>query len=151
VLAEPKGLFPARGGRAAGGRGVANGLFPPRGALALTVGAIGGVGAVGTTVGFGAAAIFLSIISCNAASISGVISGVVAAFFAAVFFAAAFLAGAFFAGFSSAGFATTGYFSNILRTTGASTVDDAERTNSPISWSFARTSLLSIPKSFANS
>jgi hypothetical protein len=103
------------------------------------------------TVGFGAAAIFLSIISCNAASISGVISGVVAAFFAAVFFAAAFLAGAFFAGFSSADFATTGYFSSILRTTGASTVDDAERTNSPISWSFARTSLLSIPKSFANS
>ena len=69
-----------------------------------------------------------------------------------VFFAAAFLAGAFFAGFSSAaGFATGGNFSRNLRTTGGSTVEDAERTNSPISWSFARTSLLSIPTSFANS
>jgi pyridoxal/pyridoxine/pyridoxamine kinase len=68
------------------------------------------------------------------------------------FFAAAFLAGAFLAGFSAAaGFTAGGYFSKNLRTTGGSTVDDAERTNSPISWSFARTSLLSIPKSFANS
>jgi hypothetical protein len=71
---------------------------------------------------------------------------------AGVFFATAFLAGAFFAGFSSAtGFATGGNFSRNLRTTGGSTVEDAERTNSPISWSFARTSLLSIPTSFANS
>jgi hypothetical protein len=71
---------------------------------------------------------------------------------AAVFFAAAFFAGAFFAGFScSAGFVTGGNFSRNFRTTGGSTVEDAERTNSPISWSFARTSLLSIPTSFANS
>jgi hypothetical protein len=71
---------------------------------------------------------------------------------AGVFFAAAFFAGAFFAGFScSAGFATGGNFSRNFRTTGGSTVEDAERTNSPISWSFARTSLLSIPTSFANS
>ena len=70
----------------------------------------------------------------------------------AAFLAAAFLAGAFFAGFSSAaGFATGGNFSRNFRTTGGSTVEDAERTNSPISWSFARTSLLSIPTSFANS
>jgi hypothetical protein len=70
----------------------------------------------------------------------------------AAFFAAAFLTGAFLAGFSSlAGFAAGGNFSKNFRTTGGSTVDDAERTNSPISWSFARTSLLSIPKSFANS
>jgi hypothetical protein len=68
------------------------------------------------------------------------------------FFAAAFFAGAFLTGFSAAaGFTAGGYFSRNLRTTGGSTVDDAERTNSPISWSFARTSLLSIPKSFANS
>jgi hypothetical protein len=68
------------------------------------------------------------------------------------FLAAAFLAAAFLTGFSSAaGFTAGGYFSRNLRTTGGSTVDDAERTNSPISWSFARTSLLSIPKSFANS
>jgi hypothetical protein len=66
-------------------------------------------------------------------------------------FAAAFFATAFFAGFfSSTGFAS-GYISMRRRTTGASTVDDAERTNSPISWSFARTTLLSIPSCFANS
>jgi hypothetical protein len=66
-------------------------------------------------------------------------------------FDAAFLAAAFFTGFfSSAGFAS-GYISMRRRTTGASTVDDAERTNSPISWSFARTTLLSIPSCFANS
>jgi len=37
------------------------------------------------------------------------------------------------------------------RTTGASTVEDAERTNSPISWSLARTALLSTPNSLASS
>lgn len=37
------------------------------------------------------------------------------------------------------------------RTTGASMVEDAERTNSPISWSFARTTLLSTPNSLASS
>jgi hypothetical protein len=66
--------------------------------------------------------------------------------FAAAFFAAAFLTGFF----SSTGFAS-GNISMRRRTTGASTVDDAERTNSPISWSFARTTLLSIPSCFANS
>ncbi len=38
-----------------------------------------------------------------------------------------------------------------LRTTGASIVDDADRTNSPISWSLAITALLSTPNSFASS
>jgi len=38
-----------------------------------------------------------------------------------------------------------------LRTTGASIVDDAERTNSPISWSLAITALLSTPNSLASS
>jgi hypothetical protein len=37
------------------------------------------------------------------------------------------------------------------RTTGASTVDEADLTNSPISLSFSRTALLSTPKSLANS
>jgi len=85
---------------------------------------------------------------------SGVIVGAsdTSSDFAALFFVAAFFAGAFLAGFSSpAGFATGGNFSRNFLTTGGSTVEDAERTNSPISWSFARTSLLSIPQSFANS
>jgi hypothetical protein len=38
-----------------------------------------------------------------------------------------------------------------LRTTGASIVEDADRTNSPISWSWAITALLSTPNSFASS
>jgi hypothetical protein len=38
-----------------------------------------------------------------------------------------------------------------LRTTGASIVDDADRTNSPISPSLAMTALLSTPNSFASS
>jgi hypothetical protein len=38
-----------------------------------------------------------------------------------------------------------------LRTTGASIVEDADRTNSPISWSWAITALLSTPSSFASS
>jgi hypothetical protein len=37
------------------------------------------------------------------------------------------------------------------RTTGASMVEDADRTNSPISWSLAMTALLSTPNSFASS
>jgi hypothetical protein len=105
-----------------------------RGGIAAGVtGAIGGVCGV-TTSGVG--------VACSTTGTSA----------AAGFLAAAFLAGAFLTGFSAAaGFTAGGYFSRNLRTTGGSTVDDAERTNSPISWSFARTSLLSIPKSFANS
>jgi len=38
-----------------------------------------------------------------------------------------------------------------LRTTGASIVEDADRTNSPISWSLAITALLSTSNSFASS
>src|SRR5699024_3088608 len=37
------------------------------------------------------------------------------------------------------------------RTTGASRVEEAERTNSPKSWSFSRTFLLVVPSSFASS
>lgn len=42
-------------------------------------------------------------------------------------------------------------FSVTLRTTGASMVEDAERTNSPISFRVLRSSLLSSPSSFASS
>jgi len=45
----------------------------------------------------------------------------------------------------------TGMASRSLRTTGASTVEDAERTNSPISLSLANTALLSTPSSLASS
>jgi hypothetical protein len=51
----------------------------------------------------------------------------------ALFLAALFLAAAFFTGFFSSAGCASGYSAINLRTTGASTVDDAERTNSPIS------------------
>ena len=41
--------------------------------------------------------------------------------------------------------------SRSLRTTGGSTVDDADRTNSPSSWSLVMTTLLSTPSSLASS
>jgi hypothetical protein len=58
--------------------------------------------------------------------------------------AAAFLASACFG-------ASAENASLSLRTTGASIVEDADRTNSPISWSLAITALLSTPNSFASS
>ena len=45
----------------------------------------------------------------------------------------------------------SGNLSINLRNTGASTVDDADRTNSPTSCNLASSSLLSSPNSFANS
>ena len=57
----------------------------------------------------------------------------------------------FAAGFTSGAAAAAGSASRSRRTTGASTVDDAERTNSPISWSLVMTTLLSIPSSLASS
>jgi hypothetical protein len=44
-----------------------------------------------------------------------------------------------------------GKASRSLRTTGGSMVEEADRTNSPISWSLAMTTLLSTPSSFASS
>ena len=58
--------------------------------------------------------------------------------------AAAFLAARFFGGFLSNSSANR-------RTTGASIVEDADRTNSPMSFSLVRTTLLVIPSSFASS
>jgi hypothetical protein len=44
-----------------------------------------------------------------------------------------------------------GMASRNFLTTGGSTVDDADRTNSPSSWSLAMTALLSTPSSLASS
>jgi hypothetical protein len=59
---------------------------------------------------------------------------------------AGLLADAGFAGLVDPPKATSNF-----RTTGASIVEDAERTNSPSSWSLAMTTLLSTPKSLASS
>jgi hypothetical protein len=58
---------------------------------------------------------------------------------------------AFFGFAGAASGAAAGKISLSLRTTGGSTVDDADRTNSPISLSLAMTTLLSRPSSLASS
>jgi hypothetical protein len=132
-------LLPARGGR---GIDVGVGADGAEG-----VAIVGVAGVAGTTGGFGCSATNFFAASCN----SGGRSSTDTVFAAAVFFAAAFLAGAFFAfGASSLG-VNSGNLSINLRNTGASTVDDADRTNSPTSCNLASNSLLSSPNSFANS
>jgi hypothetical protein len=122
----PNGLFP---GRAAGGRGGC-------GTFVILEGVDEGVdGGIDGEIVCGSSGIFFS-----TAGIS-----------TSLFLATVFLGAAFFTGLSSAGLFTGGYLSRNFLTTGGSTVEDAERTNSPISWSLARTSLLSMPTSFANS
>ena len=77
----------------------------------------------------------------------GISAKLISGSFLVVFFAAAFLTGF---GASSIGF-KSGNLSINLRNTGASTVDEADRTNSPTSCNLASNSLLSSPNSFANS
>jgi hypothetical protein len=96
---------------------------------------------VGGVTGF-AIGVASSIICCNSGGRSSTFT---------VVLGAAFLTGAFFTfGAASAGI-KSGNLSINFRTTGASTVDDAERTNSPTSCSLDRSSLLSSPNSLANS
>jgi hypothetical protein len=126
------GLFPALGGR-----GIALGALapPPVAENGLLVGRA--VGVAGRAAGVAS-----SIICCSSGGKSSTFT---------VCFGAAFFAGAFFAfGAASAG-TKSGNLSINLRTTGASTVDDAERTNSPTSCSLDKSSLLSSPNSLANS
>ena len=139
--AEENGLFPTRGGRGPAGFGAAGPGRGPASAMGLagagatSTGAGGAGGATGAT-GAGAAGF-------AAGGASGAV-GVAAALTGADFFAGAF------AGAASAGFAPPNA-SRSRRATGASTVDDADLTNSPCSLSRARTSLLVTPSSFANS
>jgi hypothetical protein len=82
----------------------------------------------------------------GAASVAPTVSAAFWAGFAAPLVAAAFFAAGFLA---TGGSAANDSFSR--RTTGASTVDEADRTNSPRSFSLARTTLLSTPNSLASS
>ena len=139
--AEENGLFPTRGGRGPAGFGAAGPGRGPASAMGLagagatSTGAGGAGGATGAP-GAGAAGF-------AAGGASGAV-GVAAALTGADFFAGAF------AGAASAGFAPPNA-SRSRRATGASTVDDADLTNSPCSLRRARTSLLVTPSSFANS
>jgi hypothetical protein len=154
----PKGLLPGRGAGLPIPVLPPNGLFPGLGpagfglALELGVGrgvgvgegvadgvGVAGVAALGVVASGGAGTAFME----GAAGETGVAlpsestfseeTSWVAAAFLAVFLAA------FLAGFGSAG----GIASLSRRATGASIVDDAERTNSPMSCNLARTVLLS--------
>jgi hypothetical protein len=164
---------PGRGGtapdppgcRGAAGRGTAdppltpNGLLPTRGPGRAVPGGVAGRGAAGAGAGAGVeaagatgaagAAGALGAAGAAGAGGCGTTSGWDAAGpgVGAGAACAAFFAGAFFAA-SGAG-AASGNASRSLRATGASTVDDADLTYSPISLSFAIASLLVIPSSLA--
>jgi hypothetical protein len=146
--AEENGLFPTRGVRAAGfgaaGRGP--GVGPGRvglgaevvaaagGCSATGAGGSGGAGGAGAGVGAGAAGLGAAGLAAGAAAL------------AAGFAAVAPLPDVF----SGAGLPPPND-SRSRRATGASTVDDADLTNSPCSPNRARTSLLVTPSSLANS
>jgi len=112
---------------AAGGADVAGAAGVTGSAGAGDGGAVGAV-AAGTSTGTLAAAV--ADVACSPSA----------------FLAAAFLAGAFLTGGGS-----LASFSLSRLSTGASTVDEADRTNSPMSFSMLRTVLLSTPSSFASS
>ncbi len=117
--------------------GFGAGRGPGAGAEAAGFSAAGAAGAAGVTgAGFGAAGR-----AAGVAEAAG--AGFAAAGFGAAGFAGDFLAAGAPPGPCSA--------SVNLRTTGASIVEDAERTNSPSSWSLAMTTLLSTPNSLASS
>ena len=157
---------PGRGapGRGAGGRGIGrstgcadeNGLLPTRGVRAAGLGAGRGPGTGPGRVGAGAGADC----GCSAAGAGG--AGSCGAFGAAGLGPAGFgAAGAALAVALAAAAPLPAVFScaglpppndsRSRRATGASTVDDADLTNSPCSPSRARTSLLVTPSSLANS
>jgi hypothetical protein len=116
-----------------------------RGASAAAAGAAGtGAAGVGAGVcvedaGLGVAATTSLFVAVTSSAATGLAA---AALVAAAFF--------FAAGFGAAG-AAAGIASFNRRATGASTVDEAERTNSPSSCNLARTTLLSTPSSLASS
>ena len=152
--AEENGLLPTRGVRAAGlgagpglGPGVAPGVAPGLGAGRVGAGA--SVGAAAAAAGGAAAA--GSAGGAGAAGAAGA-AGLGAAGFSGAFGVAA-LAGEPLPSaltFSAAGFVPPND-SRSRRATGASTVEDADLTNSPCSLSRARTCLLVTPSSLANS
>jgi len=150
VLSPPNGLLPGRG---PSDRGRASGLGSAGPGLTAGVGV--GAGSCASAGAEAAAATAASATVCAAAFLAASAApesgSVTCAGFAARFagaLSAAVLAAAFF-GPALAGSAAKDSLSR--RTTGASTVDEADRTNSPKSPSLASTTLLSTPNSLASS
>jgi hypothetical protein len=136
---EPNGLLPGRGPT---GRGLENGLLPGRGPGVAGCGAAvaGAIGTSVTAVGgvTGAGATTTGAISIGVSTTTASATGAAAAFLVARF------------GLGS-GTEPAGKASCSRRATGDSIVEEAERTNSPISLSLANKTLLSTPSSLANS
>lgn len=125
-----------------------NGLLPPgRGTLVRGAAGAAGAGAAGAAAA-GAAGIAAG--TAGAGATGATTSGATGAAGAGAGAAAA-LAGAALAGAAGAAAACVGKASFNLRTTGASTVEDALLTNSPWSFNHCKSALLSIPNSFASS
>jgi hypothetical protein len=174
---EENGLLPGRGvpgRRAAGapgsppvdpgrGRGGALGVSPTRAAGAAWPGARGAVGRgvggrcagtggglVGADGAAGADGATGEVAAGNSTATStGADSGAAGA--ASAVFSAVFAAATFFVVFFAGGGGSLASFSLSRLSTGASTVEEADRTNSPMSFSMLRTVLLSTPSSFASS
>jgi hypothetical protein len=173
--ADENGLFPTRGVRAAGfgiGPGRGPGVAPAGGACSPAGGGVGcpgagaaggagagagaeGAGAVGAAasgaVGAGAAG------AAAAPRSAGLAGALVASPLPPTFWIAlskarsSDLSGTLAAPLAPAAGLPPPNASRSLRATGASTVDDADLTNSPCSFSRASTSLLVTPSSLANS
>ena len=154
--AEENGLLPTRGGRGTPGLGAAGpGRGPGVAAGRAGAGADWAVGAGGAVWAAGAAGAG----TAAAATESAGTLGAGAAGAAGAGGGAAAVAGAFAASAGAFAGALAGASAALpppndsrrRRATGASTVDDADLTNSPCSLSRASTSLLVTPSSFANS
>ncbi len=144
----PNGLLATRGppGRGAPGRGAGAGFgVTGRAAAGMSTGADGATASAGAGIAAGteadATGVEVGELTAGAgAAVTG--TGADLGAEAGMGADATFLAGAGVA---------TGNASRSRRATGASTVEDALLTNSPSSLSFARTSLLGTPSSFASS
>ena len=141
--AEENGLLPTRGWRGSAGLGAAGPGRGPGSATGLTGADAASTGATGATGAGGATG------ACGATGAAG--AGTFFAAGGAAGAAAALAGAAFFTGGASGAACAPPNASRRRRATGASTVEDADLTNSPCSLSRARTSLLVTPSSLANS
>jgi hypothetical protein len=148
------GLLPTRGGRGVPGLGAAGpGRGPEAGCSGAAASAAGGgaAGAAGAGVATGTGGAGGAAGMGGAGLVIDAGDGAVAAPPAAAGTGAALAAGAVAGEAAGAAVLDPPKDSRSRRATGASTVDDADLTNSPCSLRRARTSLLVTPSSFANS